>query len=89
MPRGIPATSPEIKAEILNKVKEQGQSVPELAKQYGLSPKIIYGWIAAGVTAPPSIVELARLKRENQNLHEIIGRLTVKLSQMGKKELDR
>lgn len=89
MPRGVPATSPEIRAEILRKLKENGESVPDLAKQYGLSAQTIYRWIASNVTAPPSVLELSKLKRENANLHEIIGRLTVKLSQMEKKELDR
>jgi transposase-like protein len=89
MPRGVPNASPEIKSEILRKLKEDGAQVQDLAKQYGLSPKTIYKWVANNVTAPPSILELARLKRENSALHEIIGRLTVKLSQMEKKELDR
>ena len=89
MPRGIPATSPEIRAEILRKLKENGESVPDLAKQYGLGTKTIYRWVASNVTAQPSVLELSRLKRENANLHEIIGRLTVKLSQMEKKDMDR
>jgi len=89
MPRGIPATSPEIRAEILRKLKDNGESVPDLAKQYGLGAQTIYRWIASNVTAPPSVLELSKLKRENSALHEIIGRLTVKLSQMEKKELDR
>jgi transposase-like protein len=86
MPRGIPATSPEIKSEVLKKIKEDGSSVPDLAKQYGLSPKTIYGWIAKGVTAAPTVLEVARLKREIATLHEIIGRITVKLSVSEKKD---
>jgi transposase-like protein len=89
MPRGIPATSPEIRAEILTKIKDKGERVPDLAKQYGLATKTIYRWIASNVTAYPSVLELSKLKRENSALHEIIGRLTVKLSQMEKKEMDR
>lgn len=89
MPRGIPSVSPEIKSEVLRKIKEEAVPVPELAKQYGISTKTIYNWIAKGVSAPPSILEVARLKREIATLHEIIGRITVKLSLSEKKELDR
>ena len=89
MPRGIPAVSPEIRAEVLRKLKDDGQAVPDLAKQYGLSTKTIYRWVAKGVTAPPSILEVARLKREISTLHEIIGRITVKLSVSEKKDADR
>lgn len=89
MPRGIPAVSPEIKSEILRKIKEEGQKVPDLAHQYGLTAKTIYNWVTKGVDAPPSILEVARLKREIATLHEIIGRITVKLSLSEKKEFDR
>jgi transposase-like protein len=88
MPKGKPAVSKEVKQQILKRIKEEGVSVPQAAAEHGLAAKTIYNWIAKGVTAPPSIIELSRLKRENQTLHEIIGRLTVKLSLAEKKNLD-
>jgi transposase-like protein len=87
MPKGKYKVSPEVKQQILKRVKEEGVSVTQAAEEHGLSTQTIYGWIAKGVTAPPSITELARLRRENQTLHEIIGRLTVKLSLAEKKDL--
>lgn len=87
IPRGKSKVSKEIKQQILNRIKEDGISVSQAAADHGLSDKTIYGWIAKGVTAPPSIIELSKLKRENQTLHEIIGRLTVKLSLAEKKEV--
>lgn len=87
MPKGKYKVSPEVKQQILKRIKEEGVSVTQAAEEHGLSTQTIYGWIAKGVTAPPSVLELSRLKRENQTLHEIIGRLTVKLSLAEKKEL--
>jgi len=87
MPKGKWKVSPEVKAQILKRIKEEGVSVTKAAEEHGLSTATIYGWIAKGVTAPPSVLELSRLKRENQTLHEIIGRLTVKLSLAEKKDL--
>ena len=87
MPKGKYKVSPEVKQQILKRIKEEGVSVTQAAEEHGLSTQTIYGWIAKGVTAPPSVAELSRLKRENQTLHEIIGRLTVKLSLAEKKEL--
>jgi transposase-like protein len=87
MPKGKYKVSPEVKQQILKRIKEEGVSVAQAAEEHGLSTQTIYGWIAKGVTAPPSVLELSRLKRENQTLHEIIGRLTVKLSLAEKKEL--
>jgi transposase-like protein len=87
MPKGKYKVSPEVKQQILKRIKEEGVSVTQAAEEHGLSTQTIYGWIAKGVTAPPSVLELSRLKRENQTLHEIIGRLTVKLSLVEKKEI--
>jgi len=87
MPKGKYKVSPEVKQQILKRIKEEGVSVTQAAEEHGLSTQTIYGWIAKGVTAPPSVLELSRLKRENQTLHEIIGRLTVKLSLAEKKDL--
>ncbi len=87
MPKGKYKVSPEVKTQILKRIKEEGVSVTQAAEEHGLSTQTIYGWIAKGVTAPPSVLELSRLKRENQTLHEIIGRLTVKLSLAEKKDI--
>ena len=87
MPKGKYKVSPEVKQQILERIKEEGVSVTQAAEEHGLSTQTIYGWIAKGVTAPPSVLELSRLKRENQTHHEIIGRLTVKLSLAEKKDL--
>lgn len=87
MPKGKFKVSPEVKQQILKRIKEEGVSVTQAAEEHGLSTQTIYGWIAKGVTAPPSVLEVSRLKREVQTLHEIIGRLTVKLSLAEKKDI--
>lgn len=35
----------EIKDEIINKLKHEGLSVMDAAKQYGISDKTIYNWL--------------------------------------------
>ncbi len=87
MPKGKAKVSKEVKQQILKRIKEEGVSVAQAAEEHGLSTQTIYGWIAKGVTAPPSVLEVSRLKREVQTLHEIIGRLTVKLSLAEKKDI--
>lgn len=86
MPKGHPKVSKEVKDQIIKRIKEDGVSVPQAASEHGLSAKTIYNWLGKGVTAPPSVIELSRLKRENQTLNEIIGRLTVKLTMAEKKD---
>jgi transposase-like protein len=88
MPKGKYKIAPEVKEQILKRLKDDGVSVSQLAEEHGISSQTIYGWLGKGVTAPPSVLEVSRLKRENQTLMEIIGRLTVKLSLAEKKNPD-
>lgn len=74
----------EVKEEILSKVKA-GEAVSELAQKYGVSTKTIYGWLRGGVTKQVSWMEHVRLKKENQQLKEIIGVLTFELEKTKKK----
>jgi len=88
MPKGKYKIAPEVKEQILKRLKNDGISVSQLAEEHGISGQTIYGWLGKGITAPPSVLEVSRLKRENQTLMEIIGRLTVKLSLAEKKNTD-
>jgi transposase-like protein len=89
MPRGHPSVSKEVKEQILKRIKDDGVPIAQIAQEHGISTKTIYNWLGRGVKAPPSILELSRLKRENQGLMELIGRMTVKLSSAEKKDPDR
>lgn len=75
----------EVKAEIVRRVKEDGISVTETAKDAGVHETTVYGWLGAGATSAPSWGEFSRLRKQNQELFEVIGELTVKLSQSQKK----
>lgn len=78
-----PPIKKEIKDEILSKVKE-GQKVPDLARQYGISDRTIYTWVGGRATSEPGTLELSRLKRENQELYALLGRVTAELERSKK-----
>jgi len=69
----------EIRDEIMGKVQEGKFSVRELADQYGISDKTIYKWIQEKATPEINLVEVNRLKRENEELKRIIGIVTLQL----------
>jgi len=69
----------EIREEILSKVKEGKYSVPELAKQYGISDVTIYAWLKKKSPNQVSLVEYNKLKRQNEELKRIIGEVTLGL----------
>ena len=75
----------EVKAEIVRKVKEDGVSVAQAAKDAGVHETTVYGWLSAGATSAPSWTEVIKLQKQNKELFEVIGELTIQLSQAKKK----
>ena len=84
MPRGFPALTPEQKQDIINRIKEKGERVLELAKEYGVVPKTIYNLLARQAHSTGALLELAKVKRENEALLKIIGQLVAD-RELGKK----
>lgn len=70
----------EIKEQILRRIKEEGITVIQAAADAGISSKTIYNWMRSKTLSDGSVLEISRLKRENKELLEIIGRLTHDLS---------
>ena len=77
--------APEVREQIINLIKNEGVSVSDAARDHGLSENTIYGWIAKKVDGQPTFSELLRLKKENRQLLELVGEITLKLSEAQKK----
>lgn len=84
MPRGYPLLAPEQKREIIARIKENGERVPDLAKEYGVCPKTIYGFLGRSGQNSGALLELSKLKREKDALLKIVGQLVVD-QKLGKK----
>jgi len=81
--------STEIKDEIIKKIKHEGLSVMDAAKQYGISDKTIYNWLGTKAKGVVSVLEHNKVKKENEQLKQIIGDLTIKMSMEAKKGLSK
>lgn len=81
-----PPIAKEIKEEVLVKVKN-GTTVPKAAEEHGINPRTVYGWLSKGLMSEPSLVELNKLKRENQMLLTLVGKLTAELDKQKKGRL--
>lgn len=77
--------APEVKAQILTRIKDEGVSVAQAAKDHGVSEGSIYTWLGKKAEGGPSILEIARLKKENAELYRLVGEITLKLSETQKK----
>lgn len=70
-------TNQDLKNRIIDKLKSEGLSVTQASTEFGISKTTIYGWLRGKATGDPSILEMARLRRENKELKEIIGAFTL------------
>lgn len=78
-------TAPEVKEQIINRIKNEGVTVEQVAKDHGISTATIYGWISKKVEGQPTLSEILRLKKENAQLLMLLGEITLKLSESQKK----
>ena len=75
MPTGYPSLNAKQKQEIIARVKENGEKVSDLAKEYGVWSKTIYNLLKNKVNEPNIALELARIKRERDALLQVVGQL--------------
>lgn len=71
-------TDPEVKTEIIRKIRHEGLSVSEASATYAVSSKSIYRWLQEGVVDGNRnlILENNKLKKELEIAYRIIGRFT-------------
>jgi transposase-like protein len=78
--------SKEIKDQILGRIKNDGVSIADVARDHGVSEKTIYGWLGRKVEGLPTWTEVNKLKREKEELLKLVGDLTLSLSNTQKKK---
>jgi transposase-like protein len=84
MTKGYPSLNQDQKQEVISRIKDKGERVPDLAKEFGVTTRSIYGYLARSGQGSNSLLEISKLKREKEALVRIIGQLTVD-QRLGKK----
>ena len=74
----------EVKDQILKRIKEEGVPVTQAAQEHGIHESTIYTWLGKGAETT-SVAEFLKLKRDKKALLELVGEMTLKLSESQKK----
>lgn len=76
--------SKDIKDQVLARVREGKDTVVDIARQHGLKISTVYAWISRSVEAGSPVLQIAKLKKQNRSLKQIIGNLMLEM-ESGKK----
>jgi transposase-like protein len=63
----------ETKQQIIKEIRDEGKKVVDVASSHNVSTKAIYSWLRDGVGGNSKDLEIAKLKRENEQLYGILG----------------
>lgn len=75
----------EVREQILERVKQGGISVTDIAKEHGVNPTTVYEWLKESVEGTPSL-EVMKLKKENFALKLLVVELSLRVSGAQKKK---
>ena len=78
--------APEVKEQILGRIKNDGLSIEQAAKEHGVTGRAIYHWLGMGAQGAPTYGEVSKLRKENAGLKQLVGEMTLKLSEAQKKK---
>jgi len=68
--------SKEIRGEVLGKIRN-GQQVSAVAREHGINEQTVRNWLERDTGGNRSeILEMSRLRRENESLLRLVGQLT-------------
>lgn len=75
----------DVREYILKKIKEDGKSVPEVAKEHGVGKTAIYKWLREEVGSGSPDPQIFKLQKENQLLKQLVAELSLKIRESEKK----
>ena len=74
----------DLRNQILERVKTSSKSIAEISHDNGIGKTTIYEWLRESTGETPSR-NLIKLEKENKELKQIIGELTVQMGRQQKR----
>lgn len=81
----IPA---ELREQIINRIRTEGVSAAQAAKEHGIHPVTVYTWLRRSTVLPSNILQINKLRRENEELKRLLGQAML-MNERSKKNQSR
>lgn len=65
--------SAEIKEQILHRIRTEGVTATQAAKEHGISTPPVYAWLRRTTVLPSNLLQINKLRRENDELKRLLG----------------
>ena len=78
----------ELKEQILNRIRTEGVSAAQAAREHGISPVTVYAWLRRSTVLPSNILQVNKLRRENEELKRLLGQAML-MNERSKKNQSR
>lgn len=69
----------EIREQVLHRIQYDGIPVVQVAKEHGISIPTVYYWLSKKVEQGPNILQMNKLKMENEELQRLLGKEMVEI----------
>lgn len=76
--------SKDLRNQILERVKTSGKSISQISQEHGIGKTTIYEWLRESTGEAP-VRDIIKLTKENKELKQIIGELTVQMGRQQKR----
>lgn len=80
--------APEIREQILHRIRTEGITAAKAAEEHGISRPTVYAWLRRSTVMPSNILQLNKLRRENEELKRLLGQAML-MNERSKKNQSR
>jgi len=75
----------EIKEQVLHRIRTEGISAADAAKEHGINTQTVYAWLRRSAVMPSNVLQMNKLKRENEELKRLLGEVLLEKERSKKK----
>lgn len=62
-----------VREQILHRIRTEGITAAQAAKEHGISGPTVYAWLRRSTVLPSNILQINKLRRENEELKRLLG----------------